>query len=211
MNTTINIAEYITSTARPGDATIDTKLEVVRIPVTDVERAKRFYTSLGWRLDADFLFSENERAIQFTPLGSDASIQFDPSATGSVTQFLVVSDIDATRADLLARGVAVSDVFHREGADAQVPGPAPDHADYGSFVAFSDPDGNVWLVQEVNNRLPGRVVGKTAYGSVNDLTAALRRAEEAHGEYETTLGHRHDDWAPWYADFMVREQSGEAQ
>ncbi|HEV2814215.1 MAG TPA: VOC family protein [Solirubrobacteraceae bacterium] len=149
--------DYITSTARPGDATVAMKLEVVRIPVSDPERAKSFYhETLGWRLDADFLFSENEQAIQLTPKDSDASIHLDIGATGSVTSLLVVSDIDAAREDLLARGVAVSGVFHREGADAQVPGPAPEHADYGSFAAFTDPDGNLWLLQEVNNRLPGR-------------------------------------------------------
>ena len=150
--------QYITSTAAAGDATIEMKLEVVRIPVSDVDRAKRFYQSLGWRLDADFLFSENERAIQFTPLGSDASIQFDIGSTSDPVSamLLVVSDIDAAREDLIDRGIDVSGVFHREGADAQVPGPAPDHADYGSFAAFRDPDGNTWLLQEVNTRLPGR-------------------------------------------------------
>ena len=208
MTTTLTPQDIISS-ARPGDATIDLKLEVVRIPVTDVERSKRVYESLGWRLDADFRFSENERAVQFTPLGSDASIQFDPGGTGTVTLLLVVSDIETAREDLVARGIAVSEVFHREGADAQVPGVAPGHADYGSFAAFTDPDGNLLLLQEVNNRLPGRVVGKTAYGSVEDLIAALHRAEVAHGEYEKELGHRHDDWAPWYAAHMVAEQAGE--
>jgi predicted enzyme related to lactoylglutathione lyase len=201
--------EYITSTARPGNATIDMKLEVVRIPVSDIERSMRFYESLGWRLDANFELSENERAIQFTPLGSDASIHFDPDAKGPVTSLLIVSDVDAAREDLVARGVAVSGVFHREGADPQVPGPAPEHADYGSFAAFTDPDGNLWLLQEVKNRLPGRVVGKTSFGSASELTAALRRAEAAHGEYEKELGQRHDDWAPWYAEYIVREQAGE--
>jgi catechol 2,3-dioxygenase-like lactoylglutathione lyase family enzyme len=203
--------QYITSTAAAGDATVETKLEVMRIPVADADRSMRFYKSLGWRLDANFLFSEHERAIQFTPLGSDASIQFDIGSTsGPVTGMLVVSDIDAAREDLVARGVEVSGVFHREGDDAQVPGPAPDHFDYGSFAAFTDPDGNVWLLQEVNNRLPGRLwADRLSFGSVEELVDALRRAEEAHGGYEQQLGHRHDDWAPWYAEYMAREQAGE--
>ena len=210
--TTEETIRYIVSTAAPGDATVEMKLEVVRLPVADLDRAKRFYQSLGWRLDADFSFSENERAIQLTPLGSETSIQLDDTGTpgSSNNLFLVVSDIDAAREDLLARGVEVSGVFHREGADPQVPGPAPDRADYGSFAAFRDPDGNSWLLQEVNTRLPGRTWSdRVGYRSVEDLVSALRRAEEAHGEYERQLGHRHDDWAPWYAEHMVREQAGE--
>ena len=208
--TTAEFVQTITATALPGDGTIDQKLEVVRIPVTDAERSKRFYQALGWRLDADFMFDEHTRAIQFTPTGSDASIQFDIGATGSINGLmLVVSDIDAAREDLIARGAAVSEVFHREGDDAQVPGHGPEGASYVSHAAFADPDGNLWLLQEVKERIPGRVVGKTAFGSVNDLVAALRRAEEAHGEFEKELGHRHDDWAPWYAEYMVREQAGE--
>ena len=208
--TTQDFVTYITSTAAAGDATVEAKLEVVRLPVADLDRAKAFYQSLGWRLDADFLFSENERAIQLTPLGSDTSIQLDPNGIPGSAQgtFLVVSDIEEAREDLIARGVDVSEVFHREGDDAQVPGPAPGHADYGSFIAFSDPDGNSWLVQEVNNRLPGRTwARRVSYDSVEDLVAALHRAEEAHGEYEKELGHRHDDWAPWYAAHMVGEQN----
>ena len=211
--TTAEFVKTITDSAAPGDATIDMKLEVVRIPVADLDRAKRFYQSLGWRLDADFLFSEHERAIQLTPLNSETSIQFEPSENpGTVRNlFLVVSDIDAAREDLIARGVDVSEVFHREGDNPQVPGPAPEHLDYGSFAAFSDPDGNSWLLQEVNNRLPGRTWEDEglAYGSVDELVAAMRRAEEAHGEFEKQLGHRHDDWAPWYAAYMAREQHGE--
>ena len=204
----IESIQDIIDTAVPGDGTIDAKLEVVRIPVSDPERSKRFYQSLGWRLDADFMCDADTRAIQCTPPGSDASIQFDVGGTGSVHGLmLVVSDIDAAREDLVARDVAVSGVFHREGEDPQVPGPGP--VDYTSFAAFADPDGNLWLLQEVKNRLPGRVVGKTAFGSASELTAALRRAEAAHGEYEKELGERHDDWAPWYADYIVREQAGE--
>jgi len=206
--TTAEFVQTITASAVPGDGTVDQKLEVVRIPVSDAEASKRFYQSLGWRLDADFHFDEKTRAIQFTPTGSAASIQFDVGASGSVNGLmLVVSDIDAAREDLLARGVAVSEVFHREGDDPQVPGPGP--ASYTSHAVFTDPDGNLWLLQEVTDRLPGRVEGDTAFGSVEELTAALRRAEAAHGEFEQTLGHRHDDWAPWYAEYIVREQAGE--
>jgi catechol 2,3-dioxygenase-like lactoylglutathione lyase family enzyme len=137
------------------------KLEAVGIPVADIERSKEFYASLGWRLDADFDFAPGVHAVQFTPPGSAASVQFGtggpPPAPGPIQGLLlVVSDIDAAREDLLARGVAVSGVFHREGADAQVPGPSEGHADYNSFAAFSDPDGNTWVMQEVRNRLPGR-------------------------------------------------------
>ena len=204
--TTADFVKTITDSAVPGDGTVDQKLEVVRIPVTDVDRAKRFYQSLGWRLDADFHFSADERAVQLTPTGSDASIQLAPGAPGPITMMLVVSDIDEARADLAARGVAVSEVFHREGDDAQVPGPGP--GDYTSFAAFTDPDGNVWLLQEVNNRLPGRLwTDRISFGSAEELTEAFRRAEQAHGAYEAELGHRHDDWAPWYAEYIVREQT----
>ena len=207
--TTAEFVQTIIDSAAPGNGTVEQKLEVVWVPVSDVDRARDFYQSLGWRLDADFHFSESERAVQLTPTGSDASIHLAPGAPGPITSFLIVSDIDAAREDLLDRGVAVSGVFHREGDDPQVPGHAPDRADYTSYAAFTDPDGNTWLLQEVNNRIPGRVVGKTSFGSVGDLTAALRRAEAAHGEYETKLGERHEDWAPWYAEYIVREQAGE--
>jgi catechol 2,3-dioxygenase-like lactoylglutathione lyase family enzyme len=206
--TTAEFIQSITATAVPGDGTVDMKLEVVRIPVSDAERAKAFYQSLGWRVDADFHFDEATRGIQITPTGSDASIHLDIGASGSVTLFLAVSDIEAARQDLVDRGVAVSEVFHREGDDAQAPGPDADRNSYNSYAAFTDPDGNTWLLQEVTDRLPGRIQGKTAFGSANDLVDALRRAETAHGEYEKTLGHRHDDWAPWYAEYIVSEQSG---
>ena len=155
------------ATQIPSAAKVDMKLEVVVLPVSDVDRAKSFYGGLGWRLDADFT-SEDFRVVQLTPPGSQCSIHFGKGVTkavpGSVQSlYLVVSDLEAARAELIGRGVAVSEVFH-EGAlgdrfhpDARVSGAAPDRSTYGSFAAFSDPDGNGWLLQEIKTRLPGRV------------------------------------------------------
>ena len=202
--------------------TADMKLEVVVIPVADVDRAKRFYDSLGWRLDADFPF-DNFRVVQFTPPGSGCSIQFGtnmtPAAPGSAHGlYLVVSDIEAARAELVDRGVDVSEVFHagKPGAQFQpddtsgrVSGPAPNHATYGSFATFNDPDGNGWLLQEVTTRLPGRIdAAETAFASTADLASALRRAEAAHGEHEKRTGQRDADWPDWYAAYMAAEQAG---
>jgi catechol 2,3-dioxygenase-like lactoylglutathione lyase family enzyme len=192
---------------------LDVKLEVVVIPVSDVDRAKRFYTKLGWRLDADFPISDTFRIVQFTPPGSSCSIQFGKGLTsappGSAPGlFLVVSDIDAARADLFDRGADPSDVFHREGQE-RIKGPDPARRSYFSFVAFSDPDDNSWLVQEVTARLPGRVdVDNTSFSSANDLASALRRAEHAHGEHEKGTGQRDENWPDWYAAYMVAEQTG---
>jgi catechol 2,3-dioxygenase-like lactoylglutathione lyase family enzyme len=149
-----------TSTKAPGVGTIDMKLEVVTLPVSDVDRAKRFYQSLGWRLDADFDFGDDIRAVQLTPPHSPCSVAFGTGITtaepGSAQRMeLAVSDIDAAREDLISRGVDVSDVFHREGPRL-VPGPDPQRRSYLSYVAFSDPDGNGWLLQEITTRLPGR-------------------------------------------------------
>jgi catechol 2,3-dioxygenase-like lactoylglutathione lyase family enzyme len=202
--------------------TADLKLEVVVIPVADVDRAKRFYDSLGWRLDADFPF-DNFRVVQLTPPGSCCSVQFGtnitPAAPGSAHGlYLVVSDIEAARAELVDRGVDVSEVFHAgtpgaqfqpEGTSGRVSGPAPNHATYGSFATFSDPDGNGWLLQEVTTRLPGRIdAAETAFASTADLASALRRAEAAHGEHEKRTGQRDADWPDWYAAYMVAEQAG---
>jgi len=192
------------------------KLEVVVIPVTDVDRAKRFYASLGWRLDADFVVSESFRAVQFTPPGSACSVHFGIGLTtatpGSARgMFLVVSDIVATHADLVARRVAVSDVFHRWVGEPPQPGPDPERRSYTSYATFSDPDGNEWLLQEVTARLPGRVdTSEATFTSAAELAKALRRAEAAHGEYEKRLGHRDDAWADWYAEYIMREQTGRA-
>jgi catechol 2,3-dioxygenase-like lactoylglutathione lyase family enzyme len=199
------------STAGSRVGPIDLKLEVITIPVSDVDRAKEFYERLGWRLDADFR-NGNERAIQFTPPGSQCSIHFGKNGTPGSARglFLVVSDIEAARADLMGRGLEVSEVFHFASPPfgGQVSGIAPEHMSYGSYAAFSDPDGNGWLLQEVTTRLPGRVAGDTTYGSAGDLALALRRAEAAHGEHEKRTGERDAEWPAWYAAYMVAEQSG---
>jgi predicted enzyme related to lactoylglutathione lyase len=213
----------MTSTAIPSQDTsadsrvgqIDLKLEVITIPVSDVDRAKEFYQRLGWRLDADFS-DGSDRAVQFTPPGSQGSIHFGKPSQGAPGSaqgmFLVVSDIEAARDDLLRRGVEVSEVFHFAKGPAPfggpVGGPAPDHGSYGSYAVFNDPDGNGWLLQEVTTRFPGRVTGDTTYGSVSDLAQALRRASAAHGEHETRTGERDENWPDWYAAYMVAEQSG---
>jgi len=205
---------------------IDMKLEIVVLPVTDVDRAKRFYGGLGWRLDADFASGEDYRVIQFTPPGSGCSVIFGKNVTGAVPGsvqglYLIVSDIEAARAELLARGIEVSEVFHDSagvyaGPDepylfgrVRVAGRDPDGRSYRSFASFRDPDGNGWLFQEITARLPGRVdASSTAYATAADLAAAMRRAESAHGEHEKKLGHRDENWPEWYADYMVREQAG---
>jgi catechol 2,3-dioxygenase-like lactoylglutathione lyase family enzyme len=195
------------------------KLEAVVIPVADVERAKQFYGSLGWRLDADFAFDNGFRILQLTPPGSACSVQFGTKVTSAAPGsaqglYLIVSDVDAARAELAARGVEVSEVFHagtpgaQFGRDGRVSGPAPDHATYSSFATFSDPDGNGWLLQEVTARLPGRIDAETAFASPADLASALRRAEAAHGEHEKRTGQRDADWPQWYAAYMVAEQAG---
>lgn len=192
---------------------MDMKLEVVVIPVMDVERSKRFYGGLGWRLDADIARGPS-RVVQFTPPGSACSIQFGTGLTSSAagcTQsvYLVVSDVEAARAELIACKVDVSEVFHRGGPTGRLSGPDPERKSYASFVSFADPDGNSWLVQEVTTRLPGRVSADvTEFTSATELAAALRRAEAAHGEHEKRTGQRDANWADWYAEYMVREQAG---
>jgi len=192
---------------------MDMKLEVVVIPVADVERAKHFYAHLGWRFDADIARGAF-RVVQFTPPGSSCSIQFGTGLTRSAagcTQsiYLVVSDIEAARSELIARGVEVSEVFHRGGPTGRLSGPDPARASYASFVSFADPDGNSWLVQEVTVRLPGRVnADVTKFTSPTELAGALRRAEAAHGEHEKRTGQRDANWADWYAEYIVREQAG---
>lgn len=220
----MNAGEVISSkeTAGTSVAKIDMKLEAVVVPVSDVDRAKEFYGSLGWRLDADFRFDNGFRVVQCTPPGSGAAIQFGSKITtakpGSADgMYLVVSDIEGARNELAARGVEVSEVFHpgtpgaqfQLGADGRIAGPAPDHASYRSFAIFSDPDGNRWLIQEVTTRLPGRVAGNTTFTSAADLSKALQRAAFAHGEHEKRIGQADPTWPDWYAEYMVREQSGE--
>jgi catechol 2,3-dioxygenase-like lactoylglutathione lyase family enzyme len=201
-------------------AVADMKLEVVVLPVSDVDRAKSFYEKLGWRLDADFATSKDFRVVQLTPPGSQASIIFGTGITtaapGSVDGLqLTVSDIGVARDELVGRGVDVSEVFHdaggifhHAGTEARVAGPAPEHADYGSFASFSDPDGSGWVLQEVRARLPGRVTGAT-FGSPADLEQALKRAEAAHGRHEEQAGEADAEWPRWYARYMVAEQTGE--
>ncbi|MHC1945355.1 VOC family protein [Bradyrhizobium sp. UFLA06-06] len=192
-----------TESRKPG---IDMKLEVVVIPVSDVDRAKRFYEDLGWRLDADFVRTDGSRALQLTPPGSPTSIHLDKGS--ALPRFLIVNDIEAARADLIARGVDVSEVFHR-GAAGRIKGPDPERPSYGSLATFNDPDGNVWLLQQVTQRLPGRVDGNsTTFASSADLAAALRRAAAAHGEHEKRTGGHDANWPDWYADYIVREQAG---
>ena len=218
-----------TNQARSKDSTTvrgDMKFEIVVIPVSDVNRAKEFYGRLGWRLDADYDNGADFRVIQFTPPGSGCSVIFGKNVTAAAPGsaqglYLIVSDIEAARDELVAHGVNVSEVFH--GADGvftgldqpylfgrlRVKGPDPEHRSYQSFVSFSDPDGNGWLLQEVTTRLPGRVAGDTTYASADDLSQALRRAEAAHGEHEKRTGQRDANWPDWYAEYMVREQAGE--
>jgi catechol 2,3-dioxygenase-like lactoylglutathione lyase family enzyme len=186
------------------------KLEVVTIPVADLDRAKAFYAGLGWRLDADLVLG-GVRAIQFTPPGSECSIHFSANAAapGSAQRlFLVVADIDAARDELTNRGVEVSDVFHLT-PDGRGDGPAPGRATYNSYASFSDPDGNGWLLQEVTTRLPGRIdPGATTFASAAELASALRRAAAAHGEHEKRIGQADEDWPDWYAEYLVSEQAG---
>jgi catechol 2,3-dioxygenase-like lactoylglutathione lyase family enzyme len=204
------------ATTGTRDRNVDLKLEVITIPVADVDRAKEFYGSLGWRLDADFS-DGSDRAVQFTPPGSQGSIHFGKPSQGAPGSaqglFLVVSEIEAARDDLRRRGVAVSEVFHFAKGPAPfggiVGGLAPEHQSYGSYAAFSDPDGNGWLLQEVTTRFPGRVAGDTTYASAYDLAQALRRAEAAHGQHEKRTGQRDADWPAWYAAYMRAEQAGE--
>jgi catechol 2,3-dioxygenase-like lactoylglutathione lyase family enzyme len=204
------------ATRKPSVGKVDLKLEVVTIPVSDVDRAKKFYESLGWRLDADF--NQGGRGIQFTPPGSPCSIHFGThlttAAPGSAQMLLIVSDIQAARDELVRLGVKVSEVYHYTGVnrvapDARVSGPAPDRSSYGSFVSFSDPDGNVWLLQEVTTRLPGRIEpGATSFVSASDLASAFWRAATAHGEHEKRTGQHDANWPEWYAAYMVAEQAG---
>jgi catechol 2,3-dioxygenase-like lactoylglutathione lyase family enzyme len=210
----------MTSSAISQDATagtrvgqVDLKLEVIPIPVADLDRAKAFYEGLGWRLDADF-HHNGDRAIQLTPPGSQCSIHFNPNGSpGSAKgMFLVVSDLVAARDDLIRRGAQVSEIFHFAAGPGpfggQVGGLAPNRQSYNSYAAFNDPDGNLWLLQEVTTRFAGRVAGDTTYGSVYDLAQAMRRASAAHGEHEARTGERDENWPDWYAEYMVAEQSG---
>jgi catechol 2,3-dioxygenase-like lactoylglutathione lyase family enzyme len=198
-----------TAVATPKAQTVDMKLEVVVIPVADVDRAKRFYGDLGWRLDADFVVGNEFRGVQFTPPGSPCSIHFGTGLTSAAPGsarglYLVVSDIEAAHAALIDRGVDVSEVFHRAGpGKPPLSGPDPERHSYASFATFSDPDGNSWLLQEVKSRLPGRGFSSM---DVAILTELLRETENRHGEYEASAPKHH--WSGWYAAYIVARQRG---
>ena len=198
---------------------MDMKFEVAVLPVADVDRAKHFYKTLGWREDTDFVGEGGFRVVQLTPPGSPASIIFGTNVTsatpGSAQDLqLVVDDVEAARGELAGHGVEISEVFHdaggvfhHAGTEARVAGPDPERRSYGSFASFSDPDGNGWVLQEVTTRLPGRVDARgTTFGSASTLADALRRAAAAHGEHEKEIGQEDADWPSWYAEYMVREQ-----
>ena len=208
MSTTAIRSQDATNGARVGK--VDMKLEVVTIPVSDVDRATKFYVGLGWRQDVT---PPGSGVVQLTPPGSECSVQFGTNRTSAApgsaqNQFLIVSDILAARDDLLRRGVEVSEVFHL-GRDGRVSGPDPEHRSYGSYATFSDPDGNRWLLQEITTRLPGRIdATATTFGSASDLASALRRAEAAHGQHEKRTGQRDAEWPDWYAAYMAAEQAG---
>ena len=202
---------------------VDLKLEVVVIPVSDIDRAKAFYGRLGWRLDADFSSDNGFRGVQFTPPGSPCSIQFGTKKTSAAPGsaqglYLIVTDIEAARDALVSQGVEVSEVFHPETPGAQfelgersgrASGPAPNHESYGSFATFSDPDGNGWLLQEVTSRLPGHVdATHTTFASTAELASALRRAKAAHDQHEKAIGRPDANWTEWYATYLVAEQTG---
>jgi predicted enzyme related to lactoylglutathione lyase len=191
--------------AIPKARGVDMKLEVAVLPVADVDRAKSFYQKLGWRLDADFIRSDGSRGVQLTPPGSPASIQL----ADKPLLYLIVSDISAARAELVERGVEVSEIFHR-GKQGRISGPDPELPSYGSLATFSDPDGNAWLLQQVTARRPGRVDTNIAsFGSTTELAAALRRVAAAHGEHETRNAGQHDEnWPDWYAEYLLAEQTG---
>ena len=214
-----------TAIETPKARTVDMKFEIVVIPVSDVDRAKRFYGGLGWRLDADFAAGDDYRVIQFTPPGSPCSVIFGKNVTAAAPGsalglYLIVSDIKAARDELLGRGVEVSEVFHGAGdvyagtdetylfGRIRVSGPDPEHRSYRSFASFNDPDGNGWLFQEITARLPGRVdADVTTFTSSTELATALRRAAAAHGEHEKRTGQPDPNWPDWYADYIVREEA----
>jgi len=191
-----------------GIEKVDMKVEVVVIPVSDVDRAKQFYRRIGWRLDVT-----PPIVVQLTPHGSACSVEFGAKLTsatpGSGKGYVIVSDIEAAWNALLAAGIKVGEIFHL-GPDGPVPGPDPEHRTYRSRALFSDPDGNSWVLQEITSRLPGRIdPGATSFGSASDLASALRRAEAAHGQHEARTGQADKNWPDWYAEYMVRERNGQ--
>jgi catechol 2,3-dioxygenase-like lactoylglutathione lyase family enzyme len=198
-----------------GVARVDMKFEVSLIPVSDVDRAKEFYTRLGWRLDDDLVVGDDFRVVQITPPGSASSISFGKGVTsaapGSFRGGLIVSDIEAAHKELASRGVNASEVFHGSpfSPAGRISGPDPERQSYRSYVAFEDPDGNAWIVQEVTRRAPGRIdPAMTTFASANDLASAMRRAAAAHGQHEKSNGQRDAIWPDWYAAYIAAEQTG---
>jgi catechol 2,3-dioxygenase-like lactoylglutathione lyase family enzyme len=196
-------------------ARVDLKFEVALLPVSDVDRAKEFYTRLGWRLDDDLVMGSDFRVVQLTPPGSASSISFGKGVTdakpGSFRGGLIVSDIEAAHKDLVARGIKASEVFHGSPflPAGRISGPDPERQSYRSYVAFEDPDGNAWIVQEVTHRAPGRIdPATTTFASASDLASAMRRAAAAHGQHEKSNGQRDANWPEWYAAYMAAEQAG---
>jgi catechol 2,3-dioxygenase-like lactoylglutathione lyase family enzyme len=219
MSITESTSETASEIRKPSRT--DMKLEIVVIPVSDVDRAKRFYDNLGWRLDIDFSKDEAFRVVQFTPPGSGCSVIFGRGITLAVPGtvrglYLIVSDIEIARADLVNRGVAVREIFHDAGGvfhhasqESQVSGPAAGRRSYGSYASFDDPDGNGWFLQEVTARLPGHVdANQTIFTSANELSMVLRRAAAAHAGHEKRIGRRDAGWYDWYAEYIFREQTG---
>lgn len=199
------------TTTEPKVAAVDMKLEVIVIPVSDVERAEQFYRKLGWRQDVT---PPGSGVFQFTPHGSACSVQFGKNLTTAAPgaaqrTYLIVSDLEAARNALVRAGIEVSEIFHL-GPNGPVGGSDPEHGTYRSLATFSDPDGNSWLLQEITTRLPGRIdSGVTSYGSETDLVSALIRAATAHGEHEKRMGGQRDEqWPVWYAQYMAAEQAG---
>jgi catechol 2,3-dioxygenase-like lactoylglutathione lyase family enzyme len=199
---------------------MDMKLEVLVIPVSDVDRAKAFYEKLGFRLDIDYAANENFRVIQFTPPNSEASIIFGKGITSAKSGLadslvLAVEDVEAARADLASRGANVSEVFHYAGGpfnnaveNPRVAGRDPEGRSYYSFASFEDPDGNGWLLQEITTRLPGREwkSPRVRAADVSTLAELLRDTEKHHGEYEKT--HAKHNWSDWYAAYLNARQNG---
>ncbi|MBR1122320.1 VOC family protein [Bradyrhizobium lablabi] len=224
---TATVKERPETAAPKANKPVDTKFEIAVVPVSDVDRAKAFYSSLGWRLDADFA-GDDWRVIQFTPPGSPASVIFGKNVTAAAPGsaqglYLIVSDIEAARKNLVDRGIKVSEIFHADGdvhagndepylfGRVRINGVHPERGSYLSYASFTDPDGNGWLFQEVTTRLPGRIdANETTFASQADLAAALRRAAAAHGEHEKRNGGQHDEnWPDWYAEYLVKEQAGQ--
>ena len=198
-----------------GVARVDMKFEVSLIPVSDVDRAKEFYARLGWRLDDDLVVGDDFRVVQITPPGSGSSISFGKGVTsaepGSFRGGLIVSNIEAAHKELVSRGVIASEVFHGSpfSPAGRISGPDPERQSYRSYVAFEDPDGNAWIVQEVTRRAPGRIdPATTTFSSANDLASAMRRAADAHVQHEKSNGQRDTNWPDWYAKYMAAEQAG---